>query len=121
MGRSSVVWIPTSFARGCACSSHRQEPARRRYPPRRSTRDDVDGWHVKLGSMWPFRHGGLKIISVALAVVLWMAVSGEEVIDRGLRVPLELQQFPPGLELAGEPPGLVDVRVRGGSSMLSRV
>ena len=72
-------------------------------------------------SIWPFRHAGLKIVSVALAVALWMAVSGEEVVERGLRVPLELQQFPPGLELSSEPPTVVDVRVRGGSGTLSRL
>ena len=76
---------------------------------------------MKLVSMWPFRHAGLKVVSLALAVALWMAVSGEEVVERGLRVPLELQQFPPGLELAGEPFTLVDVRVRGGSGTLSQV
>lgn len=71
--------------------------------------------------IWPFRHAGLKLVSVALAVALWMAVSGEEVVERGLRVPLELQQFPAGLELSGEPPTVVDVRVRGGSGTLSRM
>jgi len=62
---------------------------------------------VKRFSMWPFRHAGLKVVSVALAVALWMAVSGEEVVERGLRVPLELQQFPAGLELSGEPPTVI--------------
>src|SRR5262245_9725006 len=71
--------------------------------------------------MWPFRHAGLKVISLALSVALWMAVSGEEVVERGLRVPLELLQFPPGLELSGDPFTFVDVRVRGGSSTLSQV
>jgi YbbR domain-containing protein len=76
---------------------------------------------VKLASLWPFRHAALKAVSVALAVVLWMAVAGEEVVERGLRVPLELQQFPAGLELTGEPPTVVDVRVRGASGTLSRL
>lgn len=71
--------------------------------------------------IWPFRHLGLKIWSVLLAVVLWLAVSGDESVERGLRVPLELQQFPPGLELQGDAPALVDVRVRGESSALGRV
>lgn len=71
--------------------------------------------------MWPFRHFGLKLWSVILAVMLWMIVSGEETVERGLRVPLELQQFPAGLELQAEPPSLVDVRVRGSSGTLSRV
>ena len=50
-----------------------------------------------------------------------MVVSGEETVERGLRVPLELQQFPAGLELLGDVPATVDVRVRGASGTLSRV
>lgn len=71
--------------------------------------------------IWPFRHFGLKLLSIAVAVLLWMAVAGEETVERGLRVPLELQQLPPGVELTGDVPATVDVRVRGGSSTLSRV
>jgi YbbR domain-containing protein len=69
----------------------------------------------------PFGHFGLKLLSVGLAVLLWMAVSGEQTVERGLRVSLELQQFPPGLEIQGEPPSTVDVRVRGASGTLGRV
>ena len=52
--------------------------------------------------MWPFRHLGLKLLSLGLAVSLWMVVSGEATVERGLRVPLEFQQFPAGLELQGD-------------------
>jgi YbbR domain-containing protein len=72
-------------------------------------------------SIWPFRHIGLKAISVAVAMLLWMVVSGEEPVERGLRVPLELQQMPASLELQSELPALVDVRVRGGATTLSRI
>lgn len=71
--------------------------------------------------IWPFRHIGLKGLSVALALLLWLVVSGEETVERGLRVPLELQQVPAGLEQTGEVPATVDVRVRGASGALSRV
>ena len=71
--------------------------------------------------LWPFRHFGLKVLSLALAVLLWGVIAGEETVERGLRVPLELQQFPAGLELDGEAPSLVDVRVRGASATLSRM
>lgn len=71
--------------------------------------------------LWPFRHLGLKLLSLGLAVLLWIVVSGEETVERGLRVPLELQQFPSGLELQGEPPSNVDVRVRGASGTLGRL
>jgi len=70
---------------------------------------------------WPFGHFGLKVLSVGVAVLLWMVVSGEETVERGLRVPLELQQMPNGIELLGDVPTTVDVRVRGGSGALSRL
>jgi YbbR domain-containing protein len=70
---------------------------------------------------WPFQHLELKVLSVAFAVLLWLFVSGDETVERGLRVPLEFQQFPAGLEMTGEAPSLVDVRVRGSSSALSRL
>jgi len=79
---------------------------------------------VKLTSRavtWPFRHFGLKVLSFGLALLLWMVVAGEETVERGLRVPLELQQVPGGLEMVGEIPATVDVRVRGASGTLSRV
>jgi hypothetical protein len=47
--------------------------------------------------IWPFRHLGLKALSLGLAVLLWMVVAGEEPVERGLRVPLEFQQVPSGL------------------------
>jgi YbbR domain-containing protein len=70
---------------------------------------------------WPFGHLGLKALSVGFAVLLWLVVSGDETVERGLRVPLEFQQFPAGLEMMGEAPAVVDVRVRGASSTLSRL
>ena len=70
---------------------------------------------------WTFRHLWLKVLSVGLALLLWMVVAGEEIVERGLRVPLELLQVPSGLELLGEVPTTVDVRVRGASGTLSRV
>lgn len=76
---------------------------------------------MRIGAIWPFRHIGLKVLSVVLAVLLWMMVSGEETVERGLRIPLELQQFPSALELRSEPPSNIDVRVRGGSGALSRL
>ena len=74
-----------------------------------------------IGRLWLFRHLGLKLFSVLLGILLWMVIAGEETVERGLRIPLELQQFPSGLELDSEPPSLVDVRVRGSSGTLSRL
>ena len=69
----------------------------------------------------PFQHLGLKVLSIGLAVLFWLIVAGEETVERGLRVPLELQQVPAGLELQGDSPTFVDVRVRGASGTLSRM
>ncbi len=70
---------------------------------------------------WPFGHLGLKILSVGIAIMLWLFVSGEEIVERGLRVPLEFQNLSDRLELLDIPPATVDVRVRGASSVLSHV
>jgi hypothetical protein len=70
---------------------------------------------------WLFRQLGLKLLSLAMAVLLWTMVAGEETVDRALRVPLEMQQFPAALRLEGEPPATVGVRIRGASGVISRL
>lgn len=76
---------------------------------------------ARWSTFWPFRHLGLKLISLAFALLLWMTVAGEATVERSLRIPLELQQFPTGLELRADAPTTVDVRVRGTSGALGRV
>lgn len=68
-----------------------------------------------------FRHLGLKFLSVALAALIWLLVSGEQIAERALRIPLEFTNLPAQLEQVGDTPNLVDVRVRGSSGALSRV
>jgi hypothetical protein len=68
-----------------------------------------------------FRHLGLKFLSVALAALVWILVSGEQIVERALRIPLEFTNLPAQLELVGDAPTVVDVRVRGSSGALSRV
>ncbi|MCU0255202.1 MAG: CdaR family protein, partial [Vicinamibacterales bacterium] len=69
----------------------------------------------------PFRNPVLKLLSVALAVLLWLAISRDQLVERTLRVPLEYQNVPEGHEIVGDPPGTVDVRVRGASGALGRL
>lgn len=69
----------------------------------------------------PFHHLGLKFLAVALATVLWLTVAGEHVVERGMRVPLEFRNKPPELEIVGDPPASVDVRLSGSSALLSRL
>lgn len=68
-----------------------------------------------------FRHIGLKVISIGLASLLWMLVSGEQVVERTTRVPLELANVPPTLEIVGDAPENVEVRIRGSAGSLGRV
>ena len=69
-----------------------------------------------------FAYTGLKIVSVALAVLLWMMVSSQRAsVERGLRIPLELQNLPENLEMVEPPQEAVDVRVRGTADALSRI
>jgi YbbR domain-containing protein len=69
----------------------------------------------------PFRHLGLKFISVAIAAALWFAVSGEQTIERTLRAPLAFQNQSDTLELVDSPPSTVDVRVRGAAGLVSHL
>ena len=68
-----------------------------------------------------FRNLALKVVSVVLAALLWLIVSGERTVERALRIPLEFANIPAQLELVGEPPTVVDVRVRGASGTLGRL
>jgi YbbR domain-containing protein len=54
----------------------------------------------------------LKAASLALAVLLWFVIAGEKTSERGISVPLELQNFPKDLELTGDPLNSVEVRLR---------
>jgi YbbR domain-containing protein len=73
--------------------------------------------------MWRavFGHLGLKVIAVGLALLLWFSVAGQKQAERSLRVPLEFQNTPEQLELTSDPPGFVDVRVRGPARTLGQL
>jgi YbbR domain-containing protein len=68
-----------------------------------------------------FRHLGLKFLSIALAVLLWLVIAGEQIVERAVRIPLEFTNLAPQLELVGDVPNVVDVRVRGSSGALTRI
>lgn len=69
----------------------------------------------------PLRNFGLKTVSVFIAFLLWLVVAGEQPAERGLRIPLQLQNLPENLEIVDLPVEAVDVRVHGPSGTISRL
>jgi YbbR domain-containing protein len=69
----------------------------------------------------PFRNIGLKIMALLLATALWFTVAGESEVERSMRVPLEFRNRPTSLEIVGDAPTTVDVRVVGSSALLGRL
>lgn len=67
------------------------------------------------------RNFGLKLLSIFIATLLWLVVAGDTVVERVLRVPVELQDLPSDLEIVNNPPDTVEVRLRGSSGTLSRM
>ena len=64
---------------------------------------------------------GLMAVSAIFSTGLWMLVAGERTVERTMRIPLEFTNLPPRLELIGDAPDAVDVRVRGASAALGRL
>jgi YbbR domain-containing protein len=69
----------------------------------------------------PFRHLGLKVLSIALAGAIWLTVGDQRAVERTMRVPLEYHNLPTQLELMLSPPDSVEVRLRGPSGTIGRL
>jgi hypothetical protein len=69
----------------------------------------------------PFRHLGLKFLSIALAASIWLLVADQQLVERSVRAPLEFHNMPEGMELVNDPPDSVEVRLRGSSGLLGRL
>lgn len=63
----------------------------------------------------------LKLLSLGLAMLIWLAIAGDKSSERGLEVPVELQNVPRDLELVGEAVDVVDVRVRASPGAIQRL
>jgi len=62
----------------------------------------------------------LKLVSLTLAVLLWIALNGEPKSEIGLKVPLEFRNSPKGVEVLGET-NTVDIRLSASSSIVKRI
>jgi YbbR domain-containing protein len=67
------------------------------------------------------RNWHLKLISLALATVLWAQVARTPTSEIGVSVILEYENFPEKTEVYGDTTNRVDVRLRGPSSLLRAI
>ncbi len=65
---------------------------------------------------WP-----AKLLSVFFALILWFFVTGEQTAEVGFSIPLELKNIPKGMMVVNDLPTLVDVRINGPRTILSRL
>ena len=62
---------------------------------------------------------GLKLLALALALVFWMQVAGQPVVERGIDVPLGFENVPELLYVGSDLPDSIRVRVRGAANIVS--
>jgi len=60
-----------------------------------------------------FAHFGYKVISLALAIGLWWAISHDPVAEVSVTVPIEFHNIPPNLDISSVDISEVQVRIRG--------
>lgn len=66
-------------------------------------------------------NAGLKLLALAISFTLWATYTSEPFAEVGFQVPLEFTTMPTQLELTGDIPNAVRVRVRGRSALLRRM
>lgn len=66
-------------------------------------------------------NAGLKLLALAISFTLWATYTSEPYAEVGFQVPLEFTTMPPQLEITGDIPNAVRVRVRGRSALLRRM
>jgi hypothetical protein len=66
-------------------------------------------------------NAGLKLLALALSFLLWATYTSEPYAEVGFQVLLEFTTMPSQLEMAGDVPTVVHVRVRGRSALLRRM
>jgi len=60
----------------------------------------------------------LKLLSLLFATVLWLFIVGEQKLERGFSVPLELKNLPENMMVTSEVPSHIDVRIIGPRTLL---
>lgn len=65
-----------------------------------------------------FENWGIKLTSLALALILWFNITSKGKMEIALTVPLELKNIPAGMAVVGDVPGYVEVRLQGQERVL---
>ena len=68
-----------------------------------------------------FANAGLKLLALTISFLLWVTYTSEPFAEVGYQVPLEFTTMPRHLEISGDLPTTVHVRVRGRSALLRRM
>jgi hypothetical protein len=68
-----------------------------------------------------FANAGLKLLALAISFLLWSTYTAEPPAEVGFQVPLEFTNMPAQLEMTGDVPSVVQVRIRGRSALLRRM
>jgi YbbR domain-containing protein len=68
-----------------------------------------------------FANAGLKLLALAISFMFWSTYNAEPFAEVGYEVPLEFTSMPSHLEITGDVPTAVHVRVRGRSALLRRM
>ncbi len=68
-----------------------------------------------------FANAGLKLLALAISFLIWTTYTAEPYAEVGFQVPLEFTTMPTELEMTGDVPTVVHIRVRGRSALLRRM
>src|SRR6266566_7731780 len=66
-------------------------------------------------------NAGSKVLALGISFLLWATYTSEPFAEVGFQVPLEFTSMPARLEISGDVPTSVHVRVRGRSALLRRM
>ncbi len=84
--------------------------------PMGDTKDKEWTWPKKL-----FKDIPIKVLFLLLVCLLWVFVIGVRQGEVSFNIPIEYYSMPQNLEIVGEPPKEVNVRVRGSQRLLSSI
>jgi YbbR domain-containing protein len=70
---------------------------------------------------WITNNWFLKLLSLAFAMTLWVAVASETSSEIGINVPLEYHNVPARLEITGDAANTVEVRLRGAANQVKDI